>query len=68
MKIRLPNPDRDVEFDGRRTRDLLVELDVRPDTVLVIRGGELVTRHERLGADDITSDEVLPVETHGGVG
>jgi len=69
VKVRLRNPDREVESDGGRTvRDLLVELGVQPDTVPVIRGGGLVTRQERRGADDEISGEVPPVEICGGVG
>ena len=53
MKVRLRNPDREVELaGGRPIREVLEELGVDPDTVLVIRGGELVTRHERVGHDD----------------
>lgn len=65
MKVRLRNPDREVEVDGGRTvQDLLVELGVQPDTALVIRGGELVTRQERLGAHD--EIEIRPVISGGG--
>ena len=64
MKVRLRNPDREVELAGSRTvRALLMELGVDPDTVLVIRDRELVTREERLGdADEI---EVRPVISGG---
>ena len=42
MKVRLRNPDREVDLTGPRTvRDVLGELGVDPDTVLVIRSGEL---------------------------
>jgi sulfur carrier protein ThiS len=69
VKVRLRDPDREVETDGGRTvRDPLVELGVQPDTVLVIRGGGLVTRQERRGTDDEISDEVPPVEICSGVG
>jgi sulfur carrier protein len=65
VKVRLRNPDREVEVDGGRTvQDLLVELGVQPDTALVIRGGELVTRQERLGAHD--EIEIRPVISGGG--
>ncbi len=62
MKLR--NPDREVEIaGGRRVRDVLAELGVDPDTVLVIREGELITREERLvDRDEI---EVRPVISGG---
>lgn len=64
MKVRLRNPDREVEIDGGRSvHDLLVELGVQPDTALVIRGGELVTRQDRLRADD--EIEIRPVISGG---
>ncbi len=45
MKVELRNPDREVEVSGGRpVRDVLGELGVDPDTVLVIRAGELLTR------------------------
>ena len=64
MKVRLRNPDREVEVvGGRPVRAVLDELGVNPDTVLVIRGGELVTRETRLEeADEI---EVRPVISGG---
>ena len=52
MKVRLRNPDREVE-----------ELGVDPDTVLVIRLGELVLGDVRLGEDDEL--EVRPVISGG---
>lgn len=51
--MRLRNPDREVEVGGnRKVRDLLVELDIDPDTVLVIRRGELLTRGDRVADED----------------
>ena len=39
MKVILRNPRREVDVDGkRRVKELLVELDILPSTVLVIRG------------------------------
>ena len=64
MKVRLRNPDREVEVvGGRPVRAVLDELGVNPDTVLVIRGGELVTRETRL--DDADEIEVRPVISGG---
>ena len=48
MRVRLRNPDREVQVAGpRKVRDVLSELGVDPDTVLVIRQRTLVTREER---------------------
>lgn len=64
MRVKLRNPDREVELAGERTiREVLDELGVRPDTVLVIRDGELVTRHEHVRDDDEL--EVRPVISGG---
>ena len=58
------NPDREVEVAGPRSvRELLAELEVDPDTVLVIRDRELVTREERL--QDADSIEIRPVISGG---
>ena len=64
MRVRLRNPDREVEVPGDRTvRAVLDELGVNPDTVLVIRAGELVTREVRL--EDVDEIEVRPVISGG---
>ena len=64
MKVRLRNPDREIDIPGRRTvRSVLEELGVDPDTVLVIRLGELVLGDVRLGEDDEL--EVRPVISGG---
>ena len=67
MKVRLRNPDRDVEIVGaRNVRDVLDELHVDPDTVLVIRRGELITRGQRVGGQ--AEIEVRPVISGGARG
>jgi sulfur carrier protein len=44
MRIILRNPRREVERAGRRrVKELLKEFDILPETVLVIRGEELLT-------------------------
>jgi sulfur carrier protein len=64
VRIRLRNPDREVEVAGSRTvKAVLAELDIDPDTVLVIRDRELVTREERLNDGDLV--EVRPVISGG---
>jgi sulfur carrier protein ThiS len=64
VKVRLRNPDRELEVaGGRRVREILDELGVNPDTVLVIRDRELVTREVVLAdADEV---EVRPVISGG---
>jgi sulfur carrier protein ThiS len=64
VKVKLRNPDREVDIAGDRpVRDVLAELGVSPDTVLVIRAGELVTRETRV--DDADELEVRPVISGG---
>ena len=64
MKVVLRNPDREIDVaGGRLVREVLAELAIDPDTVLVIRQGELITRHERV--DDADSLEVRPVISGG---
>ena len=64
MKVRLRNPDRELDVaGGRPVREILDELGVNPDTVLVIRDRELVTREVVLAdADEV---EVRPVISGG---
>src|SRR5204862_7819951 len=64
VRVRLRNPDRELEVAGSRTvRDVLSELGIDPDTVLVIRAGTLVTREGRL--EDGDEIEVRPVISGG---
>jgi sulfur carrier protein ThiS len=64
VRVRLRNPDREVEVaGGRSVREVLLHLGVDPDTVLVIRGGELITREERIA--DTDEVEVRPVISGG---
>ena len=64
MRVRLRNPDRDIDVTaGRRVREILDELGINADAVLVIRGGELVTRETRVNdADEL---EIRPVISGG---
>jgi len=67
VKVLLRNPKREVEVSGkRRVKELLVELDILPGTVLVIRGNELLTSDTVVGDDDVV--EVRPVMSGGGGG
>jgi sulfur carrier protein len=64
VKIILRNPRREVELSGkRRVKELLVELDVLPGTVLVIRGDELLTSDAVVGDADVI--ELRPVMSGG---
>jgi tRNA-5-methyluridine54 2-sulfurtransferase len=64
MKVRLRNPDREVEVvGGRKVLDVLGELGINPDTVLVIRERELLTREDRVSEADAI--EVRPVISGG---
>jgi sulfur carrier protein ThiS len=65
VKVRLRNPDREVQLDGghRPVSAVLDELGVAVDTVLVIRAGELITRETRVGDEDEL--EIRPVISGG---
>lgn len=64
MKVRLRNPDREVQLDGGRpVSAVLDELGVAVETVLVIRAGELITRETRVGDEDEL--EIRPVISGG---
>ncbi len=67
VKVILRNPKREVELSGkRRVKELLVELDVLPGTVLVIRGDELLTSDTVVGEGDVV--ELRPVMSGGSAG
>ncbi|MBA2497952.1 MAG: MoaD/ThiS family protein [Acidimicrobiia bacterium] len=54
MKVTLRNPTREVEVRGPvRVVALLERLDLRRESVLVIRGGELVPADDLLQDDDV---------------
>ena len=64
MKVILRNPRREVEVTGgRRVKDVLRELDIIPETVLVIRGDTMITADQMVGADDVI--ELRPVMSGG---
>lgn len=67
MKVKLRNPDRVVEVSGpSNVLSLLQELQIVPESVLVIREATLLTRDERLSDDDEL--EVRPVLSGGAAG
>jgi sulfur carrier protein len=64
LKVVLRNPRREVEVAGRRrVRELLKELDILPETVLVIRGDEMITADTVVGDEDVI--ELRPVISGG---
>ena len=64
MRVILRNQDKEVQLAGRRrVKELLAELGVLPETVLVIRGRELLTIDETVGEDDVV--ELRPVISGG---
>lgn len=64
MRVRLRNPDRELDVSGgRKVRDVLAELEIDPDTVLVIRDRELLTREDRVTDQDLL--EIRPVISGG---
>ena len=64
MKVILRNPRREVEVAGnRRVKDVLRELDILPETVLVIRGSAMMTADQVVGAEDVI--ELRPVMSGG---
>jgi sulfur carrier protein len=65
MRVILRNQGREVELSGRRrVKELLQELGVLPETVLVIRGRDLLTVDEVVREDDVV--ELRPVISGGG--
>ena len=64
MKVILRNPRREVEVAGnRRVKDVLRDLDILPETVLVIRGDTMMTSDQVVGVDDVI--ELRPVMSGG---
>lgn len=64
MKVRIRHQRREVELVGVRTvRELLDRLQLNPETVLVVRGSELLTRDARISEDDEL--EIRPVVSGG---
>jgi len=64
MKVLLNHPVREVELKGpRRVREVLKELNLLPESVLVVRGDDLVTEDELLRDEDRI--EIRPVISGG---
>lgn len=65
MKVILRQPRREIEVEGpRRVSELLTRLGVVGESVLVIRGDELLTSDDALAPDDVV--ELRPVISGGG--
>ena len=64
MKVILRSPPRELELPGRRrVKELLRDLNILPDTVLVIRGKELLTSDSVVAEEDVI--ELRPVISGG---
>jgi sulfur carrier protein len=64
MTILLNHPAREVEVKGpKRVKDLLRELNLLPESVLVVRGDDLVTEDDTLRDEDRI--EIRPVISGG---
>ncbi|HEV8242614.1 MAG TPA: MoaD/ThiS family protein [Nitrospirales bacterium] len=64
MKVMLNHPVREVEVKGpRRVKELLQELSLLPETVLVVRGDDLMTGDDMLRDEDRV--EIRPVMSGG---
>jgi sulfur carrier protein len=64
MKVLLNHPVREVKVKGpRRVREVLKELNLLPESVLVVRGDDLVTEDELLRDEDRI--EIRPVISGG---
>jgi len=64
MDIRLSQPDRDVQLKGpKQVKVILKELNIVPETVLVIRDNKLLTEDEVIADSD--NIEIRPVISGG---
>ena len=64
MTVVLRNPRRAVDVAGnRRVKDVLRELQIIPETVLVIRGDDLITTDQMVRDGDVI--ELRPVMSGG---
>ena len=62
--IVMRNPRREIDVDApKQVKVLLRDLDIDPETVLVIRGEDLLTREDLIGPDDTI--EIRPVISGG---
>jgi sulfur carrier protein len=63
-RVVVRNPRREISIAGaKQVKVVLRDLDIDPETVLVIRGGDLLTREDVIGPDD--DIEIRPVISGG---
>ena len=63
-RVVVRNPRREIRFDSpKQVKVVLRDLDIDPETVLVIRGEDLLTREDLIGVDD--EIEIRPVISGG---
>jgi sulfur carrier protein len=66
VKVLLNHPVRELDIPGpKRVKDLLKELALLPESVLVVRGDDLVTEDDTLGDNDLV--EIRPVMSGGAI-
>jgi sulfur carrier protein len=64
VKVLIRHQKREVEVRGRRrVRDVLTELGINPESVLVIRGAQLLTHDAQVGDEETI--ELRPVVSGG---
>jgi sulfur carrier protein ThiS len=64
IRVRMPQKKKEIEVPGpRRVMDILAQAGVRPSTVIVTRGKNLLTRDQRV--EDGETIEVLSVVSGG---
>jgi sulfur carrier protein len=64
MKVLIRRPRREVDLPGRRrVRDVLKELQINPETVIVVRGETLLTPDDVVGEEERI--EVIPAISGG---
>ena len=63
-RVVVRNPRREIEIDApKQVKVVLRDLDIDPETVLVIRGEDLLTREDVIGTNDVV--EIRPVISGG---
>ena len=64
IRVRIPQKNREIEVPGpKRVMDLLAAAGVRPTTVIVTRGRDLLTKDQRV--DDGETIDILSVVSGG---
>ena len=64
MKVLIRRPRRELELPGRRrVREILKELQINPETVIVVRGETLLTSDDVVGEEERI--EVIPAISGG---